>query len=641
MPENTSRQRLDGQVLGGCRLIRRLGAGGMAEVYLAEQEHLGNRTVAVKIVRLDEMTTQHGRAGSDDIAERFLREGKLLASFFHPNILPVHDSGAEHGLLYLIMHYAQDGSLAAALHGRDPRPLHLPLALPLALDIVSQVGAALQYTHDHGVVHRDVKPANILMQVEPDGSLRMLLADFGIATGVDATAHLNELTGTVAYMAPEQFRGYFSPASDQYSLAVMAYLLLTGRTPFEGGIAEQMYAHVHTAPPPLRAFNPDVPLAVSGAIVRGLAKTPEHRYPSVAAFAEALRFGTEPYADTTIVGAPLLEEEHPDPMGAIRHDGLLIFPNGAQRRLADAAQTDALPPDDENRDGGGESDDQARRSRLPMRRKLGLLAGCLCLLLLALLVDIGYKQHGEIADGSPGRDAVTQHQIGAQTPMHTARSTQQAPTATVVVAPTGTATQPPASPPTVAATASEDAASVVSSPPTQDVQPGQHLTVNLALRNTGTTTWSSADGYVLTCDTIRHPEASCSSALVAGIGGSPIGPGGQVNFTLQLTAPSAPGTYSLWLDMAHNNVLFSTQDAQVVLDVEPAQSAASPTPTPQSTATPTATATATPQPTATATPQPTDTPAPQPTDTPPPTDSAAPGETPMPATTLPATERGR
>lgn len=636
MPENTSRQRLDGQALGGCRLIRRLGAGGMAEVYLAEQEHLGNRTVAVKIVRLDEMTTQHGRAESDDIAERFLREGKLLASFFHPNILPVHDSGAEHGLLYLIMHYAQDGSLAAALHGRGARPLHLPLELPLALDIVSQVAAALQYTHDHGVVHRDVKPANILMQVEPDGSLRMLLADFGIATGVDATAHLNELTGTVAYMAPEQFRGYFSPASDQYSLAVMAYLLLAGRTPFEGGIAEQMYAHVHTAPPPLRAFNPDVPLAVSGAIVRGLAKTPEHRYPSVAAFAEALRSGTEPYADTTIVGAPLLEAEQLDPVGAIRHDGLLIFPNGAQRRLADAAQTNALAPED-----GGEEDDQAERSQMPTRRKLGLLAACLCLLLLALLVDIGYKQYGEVANGSPGRDAVTQHQIGTQTPMHTARPTQQAPTATVAVAPTGTATQPPASPPTVAATASEDAASIISSPPTQGVQPGQHLTVNLALRNTGTTTWSSADGYVLTCDTIRHPEASCSSALVAGIGGSPIVPGGQVSFTLQLTAPSAPGTYSLWLDMAHNNVLFSTQDAQVVLDVEPAQSAPPPavSPTPQSSATPTATDT--PQPTATATPQPTESPAPQPTDTPAPTDSAAPGETPMPASTLPATERGR
>lgn len=629
MPENTLRQRLDGQVLGGCRLIRRLGAGGMAEVYLAEQEHLGNRTVAVKIVRVDEMATQHGKTESDNIVGRFLREGKLLASFFHPHILPVHESGAENGLLYLVMQYVRDGSLAAGLHGRTPHPLHLPLDLSLALDIVSQVAAALQYTHEHGVVHRDVKPANILMQVEPDGQLRMLLADFGIATGVDATAHLNELTGTVAYMAPEQFRGFFSPASDQYSLAVMAYLLLTGRTPFEGGIAEQMYAHVHTAPPPIRAFNPKVPLAVSSAIVRGLAKSPEHRYPSVAAFAEALRFGAEPHADTTIVGALVpADDDMPDPEDTLRQDGMLIFPNGAYRQLSDPARTNAFSPEDGSQ--FGRDNDREDHVRMPTRRKVGLLAACLSLLLLALLVDLGYKQHGDLANGAPGRNAVTQHQIGMRTPS----PTQHAPTATISVASSGTTTQPPASPPTVAATASNDSASVVSSSRTLELYPGQHFTSTVVMRNTGTTTWSSADGYALVCDSIRHPNASCSSTLSIGIGDSPIAPGGQVNFTLQLTAPSAPGTYSLWLDMAHNNVLFDTWDARIVLDVEPQQpsgvSPAPPASTPSSTATPAPTAP--PQSASTPPPQ-----SAQPAGTPAPTNTAAPGIPPLPPTiTAPA-----
>ena len=159
------------------------------------------------------------------------------------------------------------------------------------MDIISQVGAALQYTHDRGVVHRDVKPGNVLVRIESDGRWRMLLADFGVARGIEANSQRTQITGTFAYMAPELFDGKVSPASDQYALAVMAFQLLAGRAPFEGDLGALTRAHMYEPPPALRGFNPAVPQAVQDAIERALAKKPEDRFPTVAAFVEALRRG--------------------------------------------------------------------------------------------------------------------------------------------------------------------------------------------------------------------------------------------------------------------------------------------------------------------------------------------------------------
>jgi len=278
---------LEGRELGGCKLIRKIGEGGMGEVYLAEQIRVGNRQVAIKVVRPADLTASGGVRG--DVERRFKREAALLGQFSHPNILPIYDSGVEDGYLYIVMPYAQEGSLSDAIRGRFGRRLELPLELPAAADLIGQVASALQYTHDHDVVHRDVKPGNILIRIEPDGHWRMLLADFGVARGAETTTQQTLVTGTFAYMAPEQFSGKFSPASDQYALAIVAYQLLAGRPPFEGDVAELTREHLYETPPSLRALNPAVTPAVEAVILRALAKDPAQRYPSVRQFADAFR----------------------------------------------------------------------------------------------------------------------------------------------------------------------------------------------------------------------------------------------------------------------------------------------------------------------------------------------------------------
>jgi Protein kinase domain len=278
---------LSGREVGGCRLIRPVGIGGMGEVYLAEQTRLGHRQVAVKVVQLDSDALTPDMV--KDVERRFRREAALLGSFSHPNILPVHDAGVQDGLLYLVMEYVPDGSLSDAIRPGPAQKLALPLVATRATDLIGQMAAALQYTHDRGVVHRDVKPGNMLVRRTPDGGWQLLLADFGIARAMQEATQRTQVTGTFAYMAPEQFSGTFSPASDQYALAVVAYQLLTGRTPFQGDLGTVTQAHLNEPPPPMRTINPTISPALDAVILRALAKDPADRNPSVTAFAQALR----------------------------------------------------------------------------------------------------------------------------------------------------------------------------------------------------------------------------------------------------------------------------------------------------------------------------------------------------------------
>ena len=285
--------------LGGCRLIRRIGSGGMGEVYLAEQVSLGNRLVAVKVVHAEHDITASGGA-VEDVEWHFIREAQLLGQLTHPNILPVYHSGIEAGYLFLVMQYVPDGSLVDAMNGKGAHRLDLPASLPFVVDVLAQLADALQYTHEHQVIHADVKPSNVLVQVEPNGHWHVLLADFGIARSVNSVALRDEVAGTIAYMAPERFYGQLSPAGDQYALGVMAFQLLAGRLPFTGGLVELVQAHTHEDPPSLRAINPVVPPAVEAVIARALAKRPEDRHSSVTAFAQALRTASLG-ANTTLV----------------------------------------------------------------------------------------------------------------------------------------------------------------------------------------------------------------------------------------------------------------------------------------------------------------------------------------------------
>ena len=304
---------LEGREVGGCKLVRKIGEGGMGEVYLGEQIRVGNRAVAVKIVQAGDEDTDER---IDDIAKRFQREAGLLGSFNHPNILPVHDSGVQGDLLYLVMQYAPDGSLADAIKGRTQHTLTLPASPAFVSDLISQVAAALQYTHDRGVVHRDVKPGNVLLQLEPNGHWHALLADFGIARGADASSHRTKVSGTLAYMAPEQFSGKFSPASDQYALAVMTYQLLTSHTPFEGDIATLTRGHIYDKPPSALSYNAALPAAVDAVFARALAKDPAQRYPSVSDYAKALQAALAQKSATGVAAPP-----PPPPIAGGRNSG--------------------------------------------------------------------------------------------------------------------------------------------------------------------------------------------------------------------------------------------------------------------------------------------------------------------------------
>jgi len=269
---------LIGHTFGSYRIVEKLGTGGMAEVYKAFQPRL-ERYVALKFIRADLMA-------EPNFFTRFEREARVLAQLNHPNIVHVYDFGEDNGQPYLAMEYVAGKSLADWLTEQG-RP---PLANE-ALHILQSVSAALDAAHAQGIIHRDVKPANILLT--PDR--RALLSDFGLSrmSRPDTTSDSAATSGTPAYMPPEQIVGdtaNLGPASDVYALGVVAYEMLVGRVPFihQAGLPV-LIQHLQMAPPAPRELNPDVPEAVEPLLLKALAKAPEERFATCGAFVRALQ----------------------------------------------------------------------------------------------------------------------------------------------------------------------------------------------------------------------------------------------------------------------------------------------------------------------------------------------------------------
>jgi len=275
---------------GRYRIIHPLGSGSMGEVYLVDDTRI-NRQVAIKVIRTeaapypDSNTTQ-------DAARLFEREAKAIARLNHSNILPLYDFGEEivNGtpLTFMVMPYCPDGSLTTWLQARGSNQ---PLALQDVAHFLNQATDALQHAHDNGIIHQDVKPQNFLLRGNKNANLPdLLLADFGIAKVTAGTSGASQaIRGTPIYMAPEQWEGQPVPASDQYSLAVMIYQLLTGRPPFSGGPGQMMYQHFNVSPPPPSTINPAINTDIDAVLLRAMAKRPEARFPSMAAFDRAFQ----------------------------------------------------------------------------------------------------------------------------------------------------------------------------------------------------------------------------------------------------------------------------------------------------------------------------------------------------------------
>lgn len=302
---------------GRYRIERILGAGGMGAVFLAEEVGL-EREVAIKVL-------PPKLAEDPSVVARFEREAKTAARLDHTHIIPIYRVESEGGLHYFVMKYVAGRALDSLIAERG----QLPVAM--AVRILSESAAALEHAHRKGVVHRDIKPANILL----DQDDRVLLADFGIAKALAGSAeitHAGAVIGTPYYMSPEQALGVpVDGRSDQYSLAVVGYRMLTGEALFDGDSSMTiLYKHIHTPPPRLREKRTDVPEQLERAILKALAKAPADRFESMTAFARAIRGEEEVTLPAAVaMGRPATPEEALTSAATIQ---LAPAPVGGRRR---------------------------------------------------------------------------------------------------------------------------------------------------------------------------------------------------------------------------------------------------------------------------------------------------------------------
>ena len=276
MNTNSDSTDLTNKSIAGFSILHRLGVGGMSEVYLAFQESL-HRHVALKVMRADFV-------GSNDHEQRFLQEARAVASLIHPNIVQVYDVGKFESIHYIAQEYVPGSNLFSYIQRRGALPL------PESVSILWQTTAALQKAASIGLVHRDIKPDNLLLT--PDGEVKV--ADFGLARARGQTLNLTAIgvtLGSPLYMSPEQIQGLsVDSRSDLYSLGATAYHMLSGRPPFSGETALALaMQHLQTEPTGLEIIRPDLPISLVNIVRRLMAKNPDDRFASAVELARALK----------------------------------------------------------------------------------------------------------------------------------------------------------------------------------------------------------------------------------------------------------------------------------------------------------------------------------------------------------------
>jgi serine/threonine-protein kinase len=325
---------------GRYRIQRKLGAGGMADVYLAEDQELGRR-VAIKIL--------NGRHANDDqFIERFRREAKNAAALNHPNIVSIYDRGEAEDTYYIAMEYLDGRTLKELIVSRGAAPINV------AIEYARQILSALRFAHRHGIVHRDIKPHNVLV----DGEGRVKVTDFGIArAGTSQMTETGSIVGTAQYLSPEQAKGgEVDPRSDLYSLGVVLYELLTGKTPFEGETpVEIAMKHLSTVPKPPSKLRPEIPRELDMVVLRALAKNPDERYQSadeMEADLERVARGASVAAATVDTATQVLRRPAPAAVESATAATMIAPPASAGTRVLPPPPVVAEEEEYEERRGG-------------------------------------------------------------------------------------------------------------------------------------------------------------------------------------------------------------------------------------------------------------------------------------------------
>jgi len=318
-----------GQQFGNYRLLQLLGDGGQASVYLGQHIRLQQKQAAIKLL--------HAHLSPEDI-EAFRQEADTIAALSHPNIVNILDFDIEQGVPFLVMDYYPDGTL------RKRHPKGERIALSIVVSYIQQVAEALQHAHDQRVIHRDVKPANMLI----DRQGKIVLSDFGIAAIAHSTTSqiMQNFAGTAPYMAPEQIKQRPRRESDQYALAIVIYEWLAGELPFIGTPEEIAIKHLTIEPPSLNQKLPDLPPLLEQVIFKALAKDPKERFATVQAFATAFSQAAQDKSDTLLLRKPRDLQEEPASLHELPAPVLLNLPRQPRQKPPMLAQQASTLPNE-------------------------------------------------------------------------------------------------------------------------------------------------------------------------------------------------------------------------------------------------------------------------------------------------------